>query len=114
MRLLSKSALLFLLIGLFTSPMMAAIHCVDFPEDRIGGSASLHLAHQQDNDCSVHENAASANFVIQKKITGDHAERVTSPVTLTPPVKLTSYLVSALPSFPPPALPLALSSILRI
>lgn len=116
MRAFLKSAVLLLVIALITSSAMAVAHCADLADK---GSSILSLAshaHEDDSDCSIHENAANANLKTDqtdRKVSGTPDERPASPIgaALAMPVEvqLFSLTISS-----PPASPLALSSVLRI
>lgn len=114
MRLVGKTSLLLLLVSVFTSSLMAGVHCIDLPGQRTVQSTSVHVVHEHDNDCNVHAEGISATFANEKKVGAEAGKSIAASVMPTPLLAAVPYLISAIPDSPPPALPLALSSILRI
>lgn len=113
MRLLAKAMPPVLLAGVFTSALVAAAHCADAAEMRIAGPASIVAPHAHDDDCSIHENAAAAALVNEKFSTGV-GESIIRPAALTALLARAPRVMIANADPASPALPLALSSILRI
>lgn len=115
MRLLLKPAMLLLLTAVVTSSAMAAIHCADLLDSAPFGSASATSASgSNDHDCSFHANGANANLGSEKKIAVSPAKALTTPLSIGPALPAGIRVFTLTPASSPHALPLALSSILRI